>query len=193
MLLGLFMPARLTAIPFTKDDLDTVANFHCGDDPWAEYVSNWIKGADDGVLVALDLGTQVWLYLNSDDDIVGFGSLGMTEWFYPNPYNGKKVKLHVIPAYAVQSRFHKQPPGDWSQHYASEILNDLIAQATYRCLQDPSLASLLGLFVDERNQRAIRHYENHGFIKYAKPIKGSGQRMLLNLPVNEASQGVPIQ
>jgi hypothetical protein len=184
------MPARLTAIPFTKDDLDAVADFHCGDDPWAEYVTNWIRGAQNGVLDAFDLGTDVWLYLDDDNNIVGFGSLGITEWSYPNPYQGQRVLLNVIPAYAVQSRFHKQPPGDWSQHYSSEILNDLIAEASRRCVEDSSLDPLLGLFVDERNERAIRHYENHGFKKYAKPIKGRGQRMLLNLPVAATNQGM---
>jgi len=188
------MSARLTAIPFTKDDLDAVADFHCGDNPWAEYVAEWIKGAPGGVLVALDIGTDIWLYLNDDNEIVGYGSLGTSEWNYPDPYKtapgGKKVCLNMIPAFAVQSQFHGQPPGHWSQHYSSEILNDLIAEATRRCVQDPSLAPLLGLFVDERNARAIRHYENHGFKKYAKPIKGRGQRMLLLLPVASINQGM---
>lgn len=182
------MDARLTAIPFTKDDLDAVAEFYCGDEPWAEYVADWIKGAPNGVIEALDMGTAVWLYLDDNNDIVGYGSLGVTEWYYPDPYKGEKVSLSVIPAYAIQSRFHKQPPGDWSQHYASEILNDLINEAIRRCMQDSSFAALLCLFVDERNARAIRHYENHGFKKYAKPIKGRGQRMVLNLPVVTAHQ-----
>src|SRR6266851_2936917 len=98
------MPARLTAIPFTKDDLDAVADFHCGDKPWAQYVADWIQGKPDGVLDALETGTEVWLYVNDKNEIVGFGSLGVTEWYYPDPYGrneSKRVALPIIPAYAI--------------------------------------------------------------------------------------------
>jgi hypothetical protein len=181
------MPANLTAIPFTKDDLDAVADFDCGDEPWAQYVSDWIKGGPGGVLDALEAGTEVWLYVNDQNEIVGYGSLGTTNWYYPDPYgreaNTKRVSLSIIPAYAVQKAFHKKPAGAWQQHYSSKILLDLLNQALQRCQQKLDLAPLLGLFVDDRNLHAIRHYENHGFTKYGKPLKGRGQRMLLNLPV----------
>lgn len=184
------MTARLTAIPFTKGDLDAVADFDCGDEPWATYVANWIRG--DGVIEALEAGTEVWLYLNAQNEIVGYGSLGNTRWLYPDPYGqqsgSQRVKLSVIPAYAVQKRFQRQPEGGWEQHYSSEIISDLINEAIVHCSLDPELEPLLGLFVDERNIRAMSHYERHGFIKYGKPIKGQGQRMILNLQIEANSQ-----
>jgi len=182
------MDARLTAIPFTRDDLDAVVDFHCGDARWARYVTDWIQGKPGGVLEALDIGTQVWLYLDQQNEVVGFGSLGYTEWVYPDPFgrgDSKRVPLCIIPAYGVDVRFHKKPNGDWQQHYSSEILADLIAVAarewTREYGSDPNVTPLLGLFVDEQNTRAMRHYENHGFSKYGKPIRNRGQRMLLKL------------
>ena len=187
------MSARLTPIPFTRDDLDAVADFECGATEWARYVADWIK--DGPVIEALNNGTQVWLYIDDDNRIVGYGSLGTTEWLYPDPYGqqpgSERVQLCVIPAYAVQTEYQRKPEGDWREHYSSEILSDLMNEAVLMCRQNPSLEHLLGLFVHPLNTRAIQHYENHGFIKYGKVIKTRGQRMLLNLPMEEAGQSQP--
>lgn len=182
------MDAGLERIPFTRDDLSVVQNFFCGQDEWALYVANWIRGEPGGVLEALDEGTEVWLYLDERDDIVGYGSLGLTTWLYPNPYekDGARARLAVIPAFAIQARHQGLPRGDWRQHYSSVIFSDLIELARDRYTSHAFPDPLLGLFVDVRNMRASEFYARHGLANYGKPIQTKAsnvrnQRMIVSL------------
>lgn len=178
---------RLIRIAFTQDDIAAVQGFSCGDKPWEQYLADWIQGrltGGDSVLESFDSGTKVWLYLTPDGDIVGYGSLGVTTWYYPNPAGGEQWTIGIIPAFAVNAPFHGKPLGPWQQRYSTEILADLIQAATdnYQAGFPPDPA--LGLFVDTRNERAIPRYKDLGFQNYAKPLKRPGyalQRMLLKL------------
>src|SRR5262249_13421036 len=152
-------------ILFTEAMLDRVAGFDCGDTEAALEVSNWIK-APRGAGGALDeieeMGTQVWLYEDTAGKVVGFGSLGVTAWRYPNPKKSTFVPMHIIPFYGVQTPFKKNPPGDYKGHYSYQIFSDLIARA----LDWPEKHRWLSLCVTPTNQGAIRLYEEFGFVFY---------------------------
>ena len=187
---------RLFRIDFIEEDVSAVQDFACGGEPWEVYLSQWITNTvkdDKGVIDCLREGTKVWLYLTGDGDIVGYGSLGITTWKYPNPYGSDGATFAVIPAFAVSSAFHGQPPGDWSQRYSTEILIDLIEAAKSDYLANAFPNPAVGLFVDTRNARAMKLYSRMGFMDYGKPLKRTGyfhQRMLLTLDVSPPTSEV---
>jgi GNAT superfamily N-acetyltransferase len=106
-------------------------------------------------------GTSVWLFLTEGRDLIGYGSLGQTNWRWPAPAD-KKVAVQVIPAVAIQKAYWGKPDGPREGRYSSLILDHLIAEATDRSDVSP----LLGLFVHPDNQRAVKVYERGGFAPY---------------------------
>lgn len=155
------MPDALSKANFTLDDLPTVQSFDCGSEPWELEVSNWLKGPpnSDCAAATIQKGSKVWLYGLDSGRIVGFGSLGTTEW----RWTGKKdpyVPLSVILSYGVHKDFKKQPPSDDpNNHYSGQILGDLIEEAID--LRDTK--PILGLCVDGRNTKAIHLYKRFQF------------------------------
>ncbi|HUY76907.1 MAG TPA: hypothetical protein VMV29_09055, partial [Ktedonobacterales bacterium] len=152
----------------------------------AQWITNTAPD-EKNVIEHLRDGTKVWLYLTGQGDIVGYGSLGITTWKYPEPLGSEKATIAVIPAVAVSSAFQSQPPGDWRQRYSTEILSDLIATATQDHLTGRFPDPVLGLFVDARNGRAKKLYTRVGFTDYGKPFKRDGyydQRMRIKLDVS---------
>jgi hypothetical protein len=72
--------------------------------------------------------------------------------------NARRQSVLIIPAFAVQSPFQGEPkqlPPD--ERYAYRIMADLIAKARS---QGPTI---LSLFVDKRNAKAIAFYNKVGF------------------------------
>jgi GNAT superfamily N-acetyltransferase len=149
------MSASLIAVPFAADLLELVQGFACGDEPYEHELADWIVRDS---LPAMEHGTRVWLYATADRQLVGYGSLGTTNWHWPDP-KSKRVTLHVIPAVAIQKPFWGKPEGPREGRYSSQILDHLIAEATDRT----DVLPLLGLFVHPDNHRAIRLYERAGF------------------------------
>jgi ribosomal protein S18 acetylase RimI-like enzyme len=108
--------SRLLADEFSDDLRDDVADFACGNEPWAILASDWIK-SNTGALASMARGTRVFLYYTIDGQLVGFGAIGETSWpnFAPD-------KTPVIPMLAVSSDFQKQG-------YCTEIVEDLVDRA----------------------------------------------------------------
>jgi hypothetical protein len=71
------MSSSLTRIPFSEALLPRVQGFACGEESWQWEVSAWIKAprGSAGALDELERGAQVWLYVDGDGELVGFGSL----------------------------------------------------------------------------------------------------------------------
>lgn len=67
----------------------------------------------------------------------------------------------------VNKRYWGQPPGAREQRYSAQILDDLIAEARKHLAERP----ILVLYVNESNTRAIKFYEQAGFIELHKPFK----------------------
>jgi GNAT superfamily N-acetyltransferase len=106
-------------------------------------------------------GTKVWLFRReSDDQLIGFGSLGRTRRRWPPP-SGQYVNLPIIPQLAVDVKFHGQPAND-PPRYSHQILGHLIAEA--REMAHEVGSAVLLLYVHEQNARAMRLYEEFDFV-----------------------------
>ena len=148
------MPDALQAIPFSKKLLTHVKDFDFGDEPYQQELGYWLRAES---LSAIQFGTQVWLYANRDNEIVGYGSLGLDDW---NPPEGTGIDLLVIPAVALRKEYWGHPPeAEREDRYSSKILRHLIERAEAM----PRKLPLLGLFVHPDNAAAIKLYERHGF------------------------------
>jgi hypothetical protein len=149
------MSNALIAVEFTPDLLDLVQEFACGEEAWERDLADWIR---DESVPTLNRGGQVWLFTTSQKELVGYGSLAVTRWHYPDPAS-KRTTLALIPAVAIQKPFWGKPEGPREERYSSQILDHLINEAS----RLPLAAPMLGLFVHPENQRAIRAYERAGF------------------------------
>ncbi|MGO8745394.1 MAG: GNAT family N-acetyltransferase [Thermoguttaceae bacterium] len=153
------MAQGLRVQAFSASLLPDVQDFSCGDDPWQAEVAQWLKGeSDDNALQRMAHGTEVWLYRNAQRDVVGYGSLGKTEWRWPPP-NGPREIVSIIPYFGVQTRFQGEPRGGpRDERFGYQIMRDLLAKALRHGTR------ILGLFVDADNGRAVRFYEHVGFV-----------------------------
>jgi ribosomal protein S18 acetylase RimI-like enzyme len=156
----------LTRIDFTDQFLPQVQAFDCGDEPREREISDWIKAprGSGGALDALGQDNKVWLYVDGDGNLVGFGSLGDSVQRWPGPKD-PALPVSIIPWLAVDRRFWGQPVGPPEQRYSALILCDLIAEARHKQDERP----LLILFVHVDNVAAIKLYERAGFKELHKP------------------------
>jgi GNAT superfamily N-acetyltransferase len=154
------MASTLSKIPFTKDLLSEVADFECGGKPYETEVSDWIKtdGPESALEAMQKFGTKVWLYVE-EGNIVGFGSLGVSNWNWPEPTTKPRVRVNLIPMVGIQSRYHGKPDGPTEQRFSTQIMLDLIDEARRNTDAKP----VLGLFVHPDNAAAIRFYRRIGF------------------------------
>jgi GNAT superfamily N-acetyltransferase len=161
---------------FTIGDLALadVQAFNCGDLKRDLDVARFLTCEARDLIDKPENPLHVWLYRDEDDSLVGFSSLGRSEWCYPKP-TGIKTAIQIIPNLAV-SVDHK------GKKYSTEILEDTIVEAIAR---RESVSELLGLFVHIDNPIAIHIYESAKFANYGNPRTYGGdsyQRMILKLP-----------
>jgi GNAT superfamily N-acetyltransferase len=166
----------LRVIPFSANLLEHVAGFDCGEEEHERELADWVR---QEALPAMSRGTDVWLFTTPAGDLVGFGSLGRTNW--PRPAGGK-VAVQIIPAVAIQKAYQGKPEGPPEGRYSSQILGHLIAEALGRTAVSP----FLGLFVHPQNLRAVRVYQRVGFTPFSHTYrdKATGvvyQSMILDL------------
>jgi hypothetical protein len=152
---------------FTPQDQAGVQQFDCGNEPWAAPLAEWIKG--EGVLDSIQKHkNRVWLYRTANSDLVGFGSIGIARWRWPPP-NGPWTNLSLIPALAIQSRFHRQPDDvDKSQRFSSQVMDHLLGEAAGHD------TDFVVLEVHRQNVKAIRFYDSYGFEKFSEFDKQFG-------------------
>lgn len=159
------MPRILEKYPFSVDMLADVADFHCGDDPWATEVADWIRNAGpDCVLDAIKnprYQTEVWVY-GEGDNLVGFGSLGRSTW------RGWNQPLNIIPMLGVHTDFQGQPKGPGEVSFAKQIVRDLVAEAR----KHTDRAPILGLLYHPNNQKARGLYLGEGFEDWSHTYTG---------------------
>ena len=83
------MPNLLRNIPFSEQLLAAVADFECGDEEWERPLAAWIQAAanvKDGALYEMRRRREkleVWLHVNGAGDLVGYSSLGESNWQWP--------------------------------------------------------------------------------------------------------------
>src|SRR5262249_41287554 len=111
------MPDILQKVVFTETELDLVADFQCGDEPWEKPLADWIKSpptTKNGALyeIARRKGKlQVWLHANQAGELVGYSSLGESNWQWPTA-DDPRVPINVIPNVAIQKKFWGCPPSE---------------------------------------------------------------------------------
>jgi hypothetical protein len=177
------MPDLLQKLSLTEDLLPFLADFDCGDEPWQKPLADWIKappGVKNGALHELSKRKgklEVWLHVNKSHEIVAYSALGVSNWEWPTSAD-PRVPISVIPNLAIQVKFWGKPVDP--PRYSKQILDHLIFEARKHSERQP----LLGLFVDPRNERAIRAYQRAGFQTYFRRYADDGveyQSMLLKL------------
>lgn len=102
-------------------------------------------------------------YATAEKEVVGFGSLGTSNWNYPDP-SAKRLTVAVIPAVAIQTKWWGKPDGPREGRYSAQILDHLILEAAKLVLAVP----VLGLFVHPSNVRACKVYERAGFQAFSR-------------------------
>jgi ribosomal protein S18 acetylase RimI-like enzyme len=186
------MPSALKRLPFGPDDVRAVQGFHCGDEPWEQEVAEWIKGhGADNALTHIQRGGYVWLYVNDDGDIVGYGSIGRSRWAWPTKKD-KPRPVAIVPSFGVQDHFKGKPDdAPRGSRYADVILRDLINEATIRLVyarsQGEDAAPILSLFVHPQNNRAKVFYQRAGFQPFFRSFTDNAtgityESMVLRLP-----------
>jgi GNAT superfamily N-acetyltransferase len=173
------VPLR-SSIPFTEDLSSRVQGFSCGDNPWEIEVAQWIQlpRGSGGALDAMeDQSTEVWLYETEAGELVGYTSLGSTEWAYPNPRKGARISLQIIPCLGIRKEFQGKPPSPTprEERYAWRIFEDLLDKAISRKRD----RRWLGLLVHQQNEKAIAFYRHFGFADYG--ARKDYKSMLLDL------------
>jgi ribosomal protein S18 acetylase RimI-like enzyme len=177
----------LRKIPFTEELLEVVQTFDCGGEEWEKPLNAWIKAGPDvenGALFEMNRAARngkqpdVWLHINGEDKLVGYSSLGETNWRWPQPTD-PRVPISVIPYVAVQKRFQGKPPEP--PRDSKQIIDHLVFEAGRKPHRHP----LLGLYVDPRNTAAVKVYRREGFVDfktYTDPDDGiTYQGMILKL------------
>ncbi len=152
---------------FTPEIQPALAQLHCGDEPWARAATEWIKGSE--VVDSMErLQTSVWIYRDSDDAIIGFGSLEATGWQKWPPPDGRRSRLLYIRQLGIDFKYRGFPPKQ-EYRYSRRILEHLIIQATklageIRDQKPPSKhVELLTLKVHHENISAQKLYRHYGF------------------------------
>jgi ribosomal protein S18 acetylase RimI-like enzyme len=104
-----------------------------------------------------DRGTQVFLYYNERGQLVGYGSIGTTEWSWPPP-DGDKQLVSIIPSVAIATGFQGEPKdGPKEEMYCRQIMDHLVKHALENGTE------YLALMVHEENDKAIKLYTKYGF------------------------------
>ena len=120
---------QLFADLFTPADQQEFAGLHFGDEDWSKAAAEWISGSE--VLDSMEKHqTKVWTFRTDDDEIAGFGSLGLTRRPYPAPSDDYK-RLLIFPQLGLVSKFHGYPPATAvpEDRYSNQILNHLLFEA----------------------------------------------------------------
>lgn len=179
-----YNPYQLYADELTTDDRPELIHLNCGDAPWSLAATEWMLGSDVWESIEKHK-TQVWLYRNDKDVIVGFGSLGISRRRWPPP-DGGYSNLLIIPMLGLDNRFHGQPANQ-KYRYSNQIVSHLRFEAmklleAHREVGRNTLP-LLALYVHRENQRAIRLYEKFGFVVESSAARGSLLFMIQKLSI----------
>ena len=158
-------PYQLFADEFTREDIADLVDFDCGQAAWAQAATQWICGSDVWESIK-SRGTNVWVYRNNANVIVGFGSLGITRRRWPPPDGGHSNFL-FIPMLGIDKHFHGQP-ADEQFRYSRQIISHLRFEAMQILNQHQDAGRntlpILSLLVHRDNARAIMLYARFGFL-----------------------------
>jgi hypothetical protein len=164
------MPAYLEEEEFSDSlaELPEVQAFFCGTDRWSRDVAEWIKGplsARSARRSMAERGNRVWLYWHPDGRLVGFSSLGETQWSMPPGY-GATITCTVIPFLGLQHEFQGEPRDvEKSLRFSRQIMGNVLGKCLLYGNRD------IVLMVHKKNLRAQKLYTDFGFLGYERPDK----------------------
>ena len=162
------MSFQLYADEFEESDQQEFARLNCGDEPWARAATEWIQGSD--VVDSIKQhGTRVWVFRTEADEVIGFGSIGPSQWQWPPP-DGERGRQLMIPQLGISIEFRGQPP-DPKFRFSNQIMEHLIEEADQwaaeiRKTKPPKKhVKLLILHVHRDNASAQRLYQKFDFVR----------------------------
>ena len=175
------MATVLNVVDFAEDLLPLVEDFNCAEEEppkfWEDEINEWIRqdpASGDGAryYLAQGSGTQVWLYVDGGDEVVGYGSLCPSKWPDPEAVGNVKklprVPINLIPAVGIDRRFQGGPEGaEKAEKYSTKIMNHLVFEARKHGGRQP----FLGLYVHPDNEKAIRLYRRMQFRPFSQVYK----------------------
>ena len=130
--------------------MSKLAEIDYGGEVFEVEMRDWIGG--DAAEAMQIYKTRVWACSNAANNLIGFASLGKTQW----RWKGKKAErepLAIIPAVGLGTAFRGLPEGaDRAGRYSHQIIGFILGEA-----QRTGLPAV-GLFVHPDNARAIRLY-----------------------------------
>ncbi len=164
---------RITHVLFYKHMHGLVSDLSFGSDTFGRDASDWIQDVGyPSVRNEINKGTQVWIYRNTAEDLVGFGSLGVTRW----NFQGSRQAIQYIPMLAVTENQQGRPvETSGSPKYCRQILSHILDEAEKRL----ATSGFVGLSVLPSNAKAISLYEQAGF-EWLTEDREAG-RMLLRI------------
>jgi ribosomal protein S18 acetylase RimI-like enzyme len=136
----------------------TLARFDCGDEPWCPEINEWIRDLSGQVLKAVRNKSDVWLYTTEEQELIGYGVLGSTNWDWPEP-GSQPLRVNILTYMGIDLTYRGQPAGQGETSYGKQILGHLILRAK----EKSDRSSVLGLYVHPENKRAIGLYRRFGF------------------------------
>jgi len=149
---------------------ELVAGLDCGDTRWGNLATEWIQGPR--AVRSQALGTQVLLYLDHADLLVGFGSIGPNKW----TIEGEPVELRYIPMIGLASSHQGKPEHvAFSEKFSGLIVADLITRAVQFGHR------LLGLLCHPDNTAAMKLYVRFGFEQLPTSDGFGNRHMVLRL------------
>jgi len=159
---------RLRCVPFTQRYLTALAGFDCRDPQgeklceWEEEVNLWITdGTDEGVVHDIPkFAVHVWVYIDSYNRIVGFGSLSRGQWELRGA-QAEPIPITILYMLGLDRRYQGRPANvrDKTERFSYQLISDLFAKARRRMDYSP----LLGLWVHPGNVKATEWYKRLGF------------------------------
>lgn len=146
----------LTFVDFHPSMVNLIRDFSYGSASYQIELASWILNDS---AEAIERGTKVWLYSNQAGQIVGYGSLGQSNWRFPDA-TSKRTPLVVIPAVAIREEFWGKPESSVKgERYSTQIIEHLLTEA----LAWPGALPAVGLYVHPDNLAAIKLYERFRF------------------------------
>lgn len=163
-------PDFLTCRPLTKNEAVDFSNASFGGESYQMELNDWLKNESESFLKN---GKGIlWGFFNQDQVLIGFAAFGLDHWHFPD---GTKVLLHLIHTLAIETKFQGKPENTERRcKYSRQLMGHLIKEAERNNL----ITDVLGLLVHPQNFRAIRLYQEHGFVdlKADEIDRHSGQK-----------------
>ncbi|GAC1473742.1 MAG: hypothetical protein NVSMB9_22920 [Isosphaeraceae bacterium] len=180
-------------IVFSEAHLESVSDFSCGGDSWAVPINEWIKNGD--AIRALKKGKcRIWLYHNDNDEQIGYGSLGITNWpviFRDDP----KKSVLILPNLGVR---HEHQKKGYGKVICGHLIHEAQKEFESNFRKGKKIAPILGLLVHPDNHGAKSLYRSMGFSSYdyfhddrEDDIRYEGMAKLLDVPA--VAKGSPGQ